>query len=185
MSSRRLLLALAALLVLALPSAGQARATKHRAARAHAAVICASSSATPVERSLAGIRQTTLCLLNAERARYGLRPLKPSTKLRHASERHSSAMVADHFFAHGDFFGRIRGSGYLNGVHAYTVGENIAWGGGPVASPARIVRMWMNSPPHRANILNRTYVHIGIGVVRGTPVGIAGGTYTTDFGYRR
>ena len=185
MSRRRAVLALVALVALALPTAGQAKAGKRHAARAHAAVICASASATPSEESLATVRRTTLCLLNAERAKRGLKPLEPSMKLRRASERHSRAMVADRFFAHGDFFGRIKGSGYLRGVHAYTVGENIAWGGGPVASPARIVKMWMNSPPHRANILSRTYVHIGIGVVRGTPVGMAGGTYTTDFGYRR
>ena len=181
---RRLVLALVALVVLALPSAGQAKATKHRSVKAHAAVICASASATPSEESLAAIRRTTLCLLNAERAKHGLRALKPSLKLRHASgatpRRWSptasspTALLRPH-----------QELGLPSGVHAYTVGENIAWGGGPVASPGRIVKMWMNSPPHRANILSRTYVHIGIGVVRGTPPGMAGGTYTTDFGYRR
>jgi uncharacterized protein YkwD len=176
MPIRRLIIALAALAVLAIASAAPAQA--------HAAT-CARASAAAGQTSMASIRRSTLCLLNVQRAKHGLPALKPSMKLRHASERHSRDMVAKHYFAHGNFFGRIEGSGYLRGVHAYTVGENIAWGGGPTSSPAQIVRMWMNSPPHRANILNRRYKHIGIGVAMGTPAGMSGGTYTTDFGYRR
>ena len=42
----------------------------------------------------------------------------------------------------------------------------------------------MNSPGHRANILSRSFRHIGIGIASGTPVGTGGGTYTTDFGRR-
>jgi uncharacterized protein YkwD len=44
--------------------------------------------------------------------------------------------------------------------------------------------MWMQSPGHRANILNGRFHEIGVGLVAGAPVpGVRGaGTYTTDFG---
>ena len=173
---RRLITFIAALAVLAIASASPAQARAANCARATAATVDASNVA---------IRNATMCLLNAQRRAHGLRPLRQTPSLRRASVRHSRDMVRDHFFAHGDFFGRIERSGYLRGAHAYTVGENIAWGGGPTSSPREIVRMWMHSPPHRANILNGRYTAIGIGVANGTPVGMSGGTYTTDFGYRR
>lgn len=153
-------------------------------ATGHAGGRCANAGVSVDQQSLAATRGATLCLLNAERARRGLKPLKASQQLRRASERHSSAMVRRRFFAHGDFLGRIRASGYMAGASSWRVGENIAWGGGPTSAPANIVRMWMNSPPHRQNILSRSYREIGIGVARGTPRGGAGGTYTTDFGAR-
>ena len=68
---------------------------------------------------------------------------------------------------------------------SWSLGENIAWGGAALAEPAAIVRMWMHSPPHRANILSRRFREIGIGVAVGVPLRGAryrGATYTTDFG---
>ena len=50
-----------------------------------------------------------------------------------------------------------------------------------------IMRLWMNSPGHRANILNGSFREIGIGVAYDAPVAGGGkpvGTYTTDFGAR-
>jgi len=53
-------------------------------------------------------------------------------------------------------------------------------------SPLYITRAWMNSTGHRANILNRGFRQIGIGIVPGVPTGSRrGATYTTDFGARR
>ena len=47
----------------------------------------------------------------------------------------------------------------------------------------------MNSSGHRANILQRSFREIGIGIETGLPVRLSaaqsGATYTTDFGYRR
>ena len=48
------------------------------------------------------------------------------------------------------------------GISYRTAGENIAKG---YASPEAVVNAWMNSPGHRANILNSTYTHIGVGYV--------------------
>ena len=82
--------------------------------------------------------------------------------------------------------GRIRSAHYLQGARGWTVGENIAWGSLDWATPRAIMRSWMNSPPHRANILNRSFRDIGIGVARGAPVsGVSNAaTYVTDFGAR-
>jgi uncharacterized protein YkwD len=54
-----------------------------------------------------------------------------------------------------------------NGVSFSWYGENIIWESGqPAASIAdHFNTWWMNSPEHRANILNTHYGHIGIGVV--------------------
>jgi hypothetical protein len=66
------------------------------------------------------------------------------------------------------------------------VGENIAWGESYLSTPANIVKAWMNSPPHKANVLNGEFEEIGLGIVPATPLTTnAGATYTTDFGRRR
>ena len=57
---------------------------------------------------------------------------------------------------------------------------------GRLGTPRTMVRLWMNSPGHKANILRRAYREIGVGVVTGTPTGSSrGATYTTDFGVVR
>ena len=144
-----------------------------------------SASAHISQASSAAFRGATACLLNRERARHGLRPLRLNSRLSRAAHRHSRAMVARRFFAHGAFAARIRHTGYMRGARRWSVGENIAWGSGPQGSPQAIVRAWMNSPPHRRNILGR-FREVGIGVHPGAPVGRMGdaATYTTDFGLR-
>ena len=63
-----------------------------------------------------------------------------------------------------EFFERIERFGYGN----YSdLGENIAWGSGTLGTPAKIMDGWMDSPGHRANILDRDYREIGIGVRAG------------------
>ena len=93
---------------------------------------------------------------------------------------------AGNYFAHGNFVGRIKRARYLSGAGTWSVGENIAWGSGELATPREIVKAWMNSPPHRHNILHRKFGEVGIGVARGVPVraNYDGATYTTDFGKR-
>lgn len=148
---------------------------------------CANVNSDPNAISLSAARASTLCLLNEERAAHGLGPLHENRRLDTASEHHAVDMAAHHYFAHGDFLGRIRGSRYLAGSRAWTVGENIAWGTLSLATPGAIMNAWMNSPEHRANILNPTFHEIGLGVARGAPVaGLQdGATYATDFGGRQ
>ncbi|TMK66905.1 MAG: CAP domain-containing protein [Actinobacteria bacterium] len=151
-----------------------------------AASSCANANADPGSTSLSVIRKATFCLLNEQRGAHGVRSLRESGRLDLASSRHSKDMVRNHYFAHGDFVGRIRAAGYLSGAGSWFVGENIAWGSGSYGTPAGIVRIWMDSPPHRHNILSSGFRQIGIGIARGTPrAGLSdGATYTTDFGTR-
>lgn len=156
-----------------------------------AASACAGATAVPSSVNTDVAAHVTLCLLNRERAQHGLRPLRDNSRLGRAAHNHSSDMVASNVFSHSSSngsapAGRVRSAGYLSGAHAWMVGENIGWGQASLASPASMVRMWMHSPGHRANILQGAFRDIGIGVVYGTPVrgGGQGATYTTDFGRR-
>lgn len=148
---------------------------------------CSGANADPATTSLKIVKRSTLCLLNAERRRNGLKRLKHNRRLSLASQRHSNDMARRDYFAHGNFVGRIKAARYLRRSRSWSVGENIAWGSGDLATPKEIVRAWMNSPPHRHNILHRKFREIGIGVTRGVPVrqNYDGGTYATDFGRRR
>jgi uncharacterized protein YkwD len=150
---------------------------------------CTAANATAAKASKRALVRATLCVLNAERARHRLRPLRLNHKLSRAAQRHSHAMARHRFFSHNSLSGasfvdRIRGTGYLSGAHSWTVGENIAYGSGSRSTPRAIGSAWMNSSPHRANVLSTSFRSIGIGIAYGTPVGGGGGTYTTDFGRR-
>jgi len=156
---------------------------------ASAARGCQSANASVKKASNRALVRATLCVLNAQRSRYDLRPLRLSRKLSKAARRHSRAMARRRFFSHTspngtDFVERIRRSGYLSGARSWSVGENIAWGSGDRSTVRAIGDAWMDSPPHRANILSSSYRAIGIGIALGTPVGGPGATYTTDFGRR-
>jgi uncharacterized protein YkwD len=137
------------------------------------------------------MRTSELCLINRVRAHYGLHRLAFNIELRDSASGHSDSMVAHHYFAHegpgGSVDRRISRAGYLHRAGAFVIGENI--GGGPgrrYGSPMAVFQGWMHSPPHRANILDRHYRDVGVGVARGFPMGGAGGaaTYTVDFGAR-
>ena len=147
---------------------------------------CPDENANPNSIGVTKAKAATLCLLNNERRSRGLRPLALNSKLSVAARRHARAMAARKFFAHGDFVGRIRAARYFSGARSWTVGENIAWGSWNYATPASIHEGWMNSPPHRKNILSRRFREVGIGVAEGAPVGGQrfGATYATNFGAR-
>jgi uncharacterized protein YkwD len=173
--SLALLTAVLALMLVAVPTASAAG--------------CSSAKASVSKTSNRALVRATLCVLNGERARNHLRPLRISPKLSRAARRHSHAMARRHFFSHtslggASFVDRIRRTGYLSNVRSWRVGENIAYGSGGRSTPRSIGTAWMNSPPHRANILSSSFRSIGIGIALGTPVGGGGATYTTDFGRR-
>jgi uncharacterized protein YkwD len=174
--------ALVACVALALPAA------------ASAAAPCAEAGVVPSAAGLASTKQATLCLLNAERTARGLPRLTADTQLGKAAQGFSANMVRQQFFDHVSPAGvslksRVRhGTSYLRGnLRSWSLGENIGWGSGELATPTRIVRTWMGSSAHRHNILSRRFRHIGIGVASGAPDDVDGqpaATYTTDFGSR-
>jgi hypothetical protein len=144
----------------------------------------------PSELGLNRTRELTLCLLNEQRARYGLAPLRSEVRLQLAAQRYVGDMVERRFFDHTDPGGlapedRILMAGYPSN-NAWT-GENLAYGTGPEGAPAEIVDRWMHSPGHKTNILRPTFTEIGIGVAfdvpKEEPAGTdSGATYATSFG---
>jgi cysteine-rich secretory family protein len=143
----------------------------------------------PTPDNLNAISTATLCLLNGERADAGLRALKQNDKLVKAAVRHSRDMVDQQYFDHiakngSDPVARIRAAGYIPSVGSWTVGENLAWGTGSLATPKAIVAAWMKSQGHKENILRASFKEIGLGVVAGNPRSRSGSgaTFTTTFG---
>ncbi|MFF0741363.1 sigma-70 family RNA polymerase sigma factor [Streptomyces sp. NPDC004111] len=126
----------------------------------------------------AGPAAEVVSLLNSERAKAGCSPVTSNSLLRTAAQRHSEDMVARGYFDHtspdGDGPGeRVTAAGYKWS----TYGENIAAG---QSGPASVMESWMNSPGHRANILNCAFKEVGIGIA-----GPSGGpTWTQVFGAR-
>ena len=81
-----------------------------------------------------------------------------------AAREKSIDMQKNNYFSHtsptfGSPFDRLKA---LN-IQYRTAGENIAKG---QRSASEVVTAWMNSEGHRANILNESYTHIGVGFVQ-------------------
>lgn len=98
-------------------------------------------------------------LVNAERAKEGLPALEYDAKIADAAL--VRAKETEISFSHT----RPNGTSFSTalreqGVSFMGVGENIAWG---QRSPEEVMEGWMNSPGHRANILNKSYTKIGVG----------------------
>ena len=184
---------LLALSVFVAPSVTQADSGAAARARA-ASARCDDAAAMPAQASDDAVRDATLCLLNAERTARGLGKLRAEDTLERVAGRYARQMVRDQFFDHtspggSTMVSRIKATTYLRGVTSWSVGENLAWGSGPLATPKATVQAWMHSAGHRANILDRDFSEVGIGIADGAPVALGGdgggATYVTDFGRRR
>ena len=147
---------------------------------------CPGSGALPEKAGLEANREAILCLLNAERAKHGLLPLRQHPLLELASQRHSDDMVRRKFYEHETPDGvdpqmRMSAIGY---APPWT-GENLYTGTGTEATPVRALERWMESPGHRENILRPEFSEVGVGIAYESPkpgVTGRGAVYTTDFG---
>ncbi len=159
---------------------------------ATASAACPGAQSNAGDLGKATLEKSLLCLINERRGSSGLRPVTTSKKLRMAAARHSRAMVNQGFFAHTSpsgksFVDRIAATGYTRRSRSWLVGENLVWGSGDLSSPASLFAAWIDSPPHRANILRGRFREIGIGVVRGTPAERGDGsgvTVSSEYGFR-
>lgn len=151
----------------------------------------------PVGVQVTGLNEAQMessitCLINDERASYGLQPVAPNSDLRQAALIHSNEMINRGYFEHASpsgltFIDRIESTGYMRGTRRWTVGENLVWGTGPLSTPQALVTAWMNSPPHRENLLRPTFREIGVAALTGTPVSssdLTGVTVSSEYGYR-
>jgi uncharacterized protein YkwD len=133
-----------------------------------AANASAGATATPSSLSSAGATPTRgeyaiVRAMNVVRTHNGLPPLRVGRALTRAARSHSADMVRRGYFDHGAFVQRLRNFG----VRAPYIGENLAYGTQPLAAAA-IVQMWIASPPHRENLLDRSFRLIGVGVAGGS-----------------
>ena len=107
-------------------------------------------------------------LINEERQKAGLQPLKIHEGLVGLARLKSEDMINLGYFSHqSPTYGSPFEMMNKAGITYYTAGENIA--GAPTVERAH--QALMNSPGHRANILNASFTHVGIGIVDGGPYG--------------
>ncbi|MES0826180.1 CAP domain-containing protein [Ruegeria sp. SCP11] len=120
--------------------------------------------------------QEMLALINEERTSRGLNPLQLETQLNDSAEDHSTWMLDTDTFSHTGAGGssateRMRDAGF-DFTGSWRSGENIAWQSerGPEGISDDVEQLHqslMDSPGHRANILNPDYEYIGIGIEEG------------------
>lgn len=119
------------------------------------------TSGEPSSNCATGIVQDLFALVNASRAAEGRGPLSCDEGLGRAAQLHAEDMCALNYFSHTSddgrtFDQRIR----AQGVSAGAMAENIAAGS---STAAQVHQRWMNSPGHRANIMNGQYQRMGVG----------------------
>lgn len=103
-------------------------------------------------------------LVNVERTKRGLQPLKANWELSRVARLKSQDMANKGYFSHqsptyGSPFNMMENFG----IRFSSAGENIAYG---QKTPAQVMTAWMNSPGHRANILSPSYTEIGVGLAK-------------------
>ena len=115
--------------------------------------------------------------INAFRAAYGRPPVYAARSLNRSAEAHSTDMARRNFFAHTSSDGTPFDVRIRRYVGKRSVGETLAWHTRKRGIARRIVRMWRNSPPHRAILLQGSFRRIGIARRHGM--------WTADFASRR
>lgn len=121
----------------------------------------AAPAPKPADPPPSSAAEEVIALVNAERTKEGCTAVRSNSRLTTAASRHSADMVSRDYFSHtspdgSDPGDRITAAGY----RWSTYGENIAKG---QRTPAAVMDSWMNSPGHRANILNCAFKEIGVG----------------------
>jgi uncharacterized protein YkwD len=151
-----------------------------------AATALALPHAAPAGAACAHAAAAVICIINGERAAAGVLPVRTDRSLAAMARAHSARMVAIHRFTHGRFAVRIGHTAWARRRTSWQAGETLAWGLGERSSPGAIVAAWMQSPQHRAILLDPRYRVVGVGAAAGIPVlgvdGRDGRTYTADFG---
>ena len=114
------------------------------------------------QAQVSSVIQQVVDLTNAERAKEGLAPLQIDSALTKSAQLKSQDMKDNNYFSHtspkyGSPFDQMKSLG----ISYKSAAENIAMG---QRSAQEVVQGWMNSAGHRANIMNGSYTHIGVGL---------------------
>lgn len=117
---------------------------------------------TPVTlRESASFEEKIVDLVNKERAQVGLNPVKMDEALRNVARKKSEDMHLKDYFDHtSPTYGSPFEMMNRFGISYMMAGENIAVG---YETPESVMLGWMNSPPHKANILKPEFTLMGVG----------------------
>jgi uncharacterized protein YkwD len=173
----------AIVLGLAAPAAGVSQNSDSSALQA-VATACAGATSTAGDAHAQ--LEAMYCGVNVVRRTYRLAPVRGNGPLNRSSVLKANA-VRRCGFSHTPcgmaFTTTFRAAHYLP---ARAFGENLAWGQADLGSPLHTLGMWLNSPPHRANLLSRGWRDLGIAVERGRIFGRDGvSLWVMEFGRRR
>jgi uncharacterized protein YkwD len=156
--------------------------------------VAASQSPASGAQRQATLESALLVGINAVRREHGLRPIVNSPRLARAAAEHTREMGTDGYFEHESFdstpfWKRIARWYPSKHWRSWSVGENLLYES-PDLTASEGVDMWMHSPLHRANLLDRTWREIGVSAIHfdsapGTYEGGAVTIVTADFGVRR
>jgi uncharacterized protein YkwD len=109
-------------------------------------------------------RRRVAALVNAYRVDAGLRPLRINRAVHRAAEYHARDQARMRLMTHTGSDGSDAGHRISRQGYPWSAwGENVAYG---YPSARSVVRAWMRSSGHRANILGRSFRHVGVGVER-------------------
>lgn len=154
---------------------------------------CRGALTLPTSSNLTLIDTAVTCLVDRERAHHRLSALRPNRDLQGIASRLAGEMAIDGYFGDDSTTGqtpwqRITSSPYATGAQALTIGQNIGWGTGGLATPEGMVDQWMRSAPHRLIILTSDYRDIGTGAAPVAPSSVThekpGATYTIELAAR-
>jgi uncharacterized protein YkwD len=146
-----------------------------------ALAVVQTAVTAPQATTLTQSERALVAAVNDVREAHGLRALAVDSALLGAARSYSGTMIRTGRFAHGSLGPRLA----RHGARGPLYGENLAWAVGSRAAARNIVRSWMASPSHRANLLRDGWTRIGIGALRGTFQGHTGATVVTaDFAGR-
>lgn len=124
--------------------------------------------------------QKVLDQTNQERTKLGLKPLKYNSVLSQSATKKAQDMFTNNYWAHNSPTGTTPWDFFKAVGYKYSVaGENLAR---DFYDTDSLMKAWMNSPTHKANIVNTKYQEIGIGVVNGTLGGIKTTLVVQHFG---
>ncbi|OQR59782.1 hypothetical protein B6E66_33565 [Streptomyces maremycinicus] len=159
------------------PRATPSKKPKTTPSKSKTATEAPEKSESPVTVSAeAQAAAEVLKLVNEERAKVGCSAVAANSGLSELAEAFSDDMAARGFFDHTDPDGATPWDRAAKAGISDLGGENIARG---QADAAAVMEAWMNSPGHKANILNCDFKTLGVGV----HLGAGGPWWTQDFGY--
>ncbi|MBD0325785.1 MAG: CAP domain-containing protein [Pyrinomonadaceae bacterium] len=154
--------------LMAMPVAfGQTIGTRPVAFRA-AEVVSSNSHASSAVASAASMELRAFELVNAERAKKGLRPLVWDAELTRMARTYSEKMAQQNFFSHKAPDGQgLRERSRASGIAGFKrLGENLAYNKGFADAAMCAVVGWMRSEGHREHILDGEFTRSGLGIAR-------------------